>query len=276
MYETMIQALEKPSLYAKSTIPFWDDEHISRQMLDAHLNPNFEGASRKIEFINRSVDWIREVVPPAKYRQLLDIGCGPGIYAEKFTQAGYEVTGVDFSKRSIDYAKETATKHGLDIRYFYQNYLHLNLKSKFDVATLIYCDYGALSTSDRQIVMKNIYEHLKPGGRFLLDVFSMAEYHNFPENQTWEICTDGGFWSSEKYISFHGQYKYSDNVTLKQTSIISHKGVSTYYIWDTYFTKESLISEAQGAGFRICDVFEDVAGNKYSTTKPTIAILLEK
>ena len=33
----------KPELYAPSTDKFWDDEHISKGMLEAHLNPNFSG-----------------------------------------------------------------------------------------------------------------------------------------------------------------------------------------------------------------------------------------
>ncbi len=51
------------------------------------------------------------------YPLLFDIGCGPGIYAEKFARQGYYVTGIDFSKRSIDYAKNSALKQGLDISY---------------------------------------------------------------------------------------------------------------------------------------------------------------
>ena len=86
--------LKKPPLYTKTQIPFWDDEHISSQMLKAHLAPDFEGASRKLQFIEKSVRWIEELVPATSYHQLIDFGCGPGIYAEKFTQAGYKVTGI--------------------------------------------------------------------------------------------------------------------------------------------------------------------------------------
>lgn len=43
MYQNLCSILEKPSLYAKTEIPFWDDEHISREMLKAHLDPDFEG-----------------------------------------------------------------------------------------------------------------------------------------------------------------------------------------------------------------------------------------
>lgn len=215
-------------------------------------------------------------MPPTSHPLLLDIGCGPGIYAEKFAKVGYRVTGIDFSKRSIDYALKSSMKQGLAITYIYQNYLNMNLNKVYDFATMIYCDYGALSTIDRQTVMKKIYNHLKPGGKLLLDVFSMAKYDSFQEKQTWELCRNGGFWREEEYAALYGQYKYLDNVTLEQISIIYNSETTTYYLWNTYFTKKALIEEANAAGFKVCDVFGDVAGCPYNESDVTIAILLEK
>ena len=61
MYKHMIQFLDRPDLYQKTEAAFWDDEHISGEMLKAHLAPDFEGASRKLEFIQRSAAWIGEI-----------------------------------------------------------------------------------------------------------------------------------------------------------------------------------------------------------------------
>lgn len=112
-----IKILERPPLYAKSKAAFWNDEHISKQMLKAHLEPEFDGASRKLNFIEKSVAWVAELVPSSNYPLLLDIGCGPGIYAEKFSKMNYHVTGIDFSKRSIDYAQKSALCQRLEISY---------------------------------------------------------------------------------------------------------------------------------------------------------------
>ena len=88
MYQELRKAIERPPLYKKMAEAFWDDAYISKQMLKAHLDPDFEGASRKADFIDESVRWISRIVPPEKQTQLLDIGCGPGIYAEKFVALG--------------------------------------------------------------------------------------------------------------------------------------------------------------------------------------------
>lgn len=141
MFEGLISVLEVPSLYQKTSVPFWNDKYISQQMLKAHLDPNFDGASRKLDFINKSVNWINKIAPPQKYKSLLDLGCGPGIYAEKFATSGYKVTGIDFSKHSIDYAINSAARKKLNIEYIYQDYLHMELTKSFDFSTMIYCDY---------------------------------------------------------------------------------------------------------------------------------------
>lgn len=276
MNHNLIASLRKPSIYTKSTAEFWNDEYISKQMLKAHLDPDFDGASRKLDFIEKSVAWITEQIPPADYPLLLDVGCGPGIYAERFAQRGYHITGVDFSKRSIDYAQRSAFSRKLDISYVYQNYLEMDLNKSFDFCTMIYCDYGALSTKDRQVIMKKIHHHLKPGGKLLLDVFSMTKFWNFQERQTWEICPNGGFWRLDEYMVLSGFYKYLDNVTLDFITVVSKGEVTPYYLWNTYFSKESLIQEAESVGFKICGLFSDVAGRSYRSESDTIAIILEK
>lgn len=268
--------LEKPPVFTQTETAFWNDKYISKQMLKAHLAPEFEGASRKLAFIEDSVAWIKDIVSPMKYPLLLDVGCGPGIYAEKFANVGYQVTGIDFSKRSIDFAKSSALKHGLDIKYLYQDYLSMKLDTAYDFATMIYCDYGALSISNRQALIRNIYQHLKPNGKFLLDVFSVAKYNSLPENRTWETCGSNGFWRKEEYIAFNGFYKYPNHVSLEQISILTDKETATYYLWTSYFTADDLIREAKNAGFNKYTVFGDVAGNPYNEENFTISILLEK
>ena len=276
MVNKIIQSLEKPLLYQKTAGEFWNDEHISKQMLKAHLDPEFEGASRKLSFIDKSAAWIKDTIPPTSYPLLLDMGCGPGLYAEKFAQYGYKVTGIDFSHRAIEYARNSALKQGLHIKYLFQDYLEMSLQETFDFITMIYCDYGALSTDDRKKLLRIIYQHLKPGGKLLLDVFSKETFDSFREGQTWESCPSGGFWREHGYIALSGHYKYQDLITLEQTTIISDAEIATYYIWNTCFTQNSLIEEVKKSGFNVSGIFENVAGEKSHQNSPTIAILLEK
>lgn len=268
--------LELPALYQETETAFWDDDHISKQMLKAHLDPDFDGASRRLAFINRSAAWISRMIPPQSYPALLDVGCGPGLYAERFAKSGYAVTGVDFSSRSIRYAQHTAKKYGLKITYLCQNYLSLELDARFDFATMIYCDYGALSTEKRRTVLQNLYQHLRPGGKLLLDVFSATRYDAFEERQTWTLHKKGGFWREDAYVELSRFCKYPDCVTLDQFIIVSGGKPTAYYLWNTHFTQASLEKEANEAGFSVCGFYGDVAGSPFHEQSPTIAAILVK
>lgn len=97
MYKKLLNYLNRPAIYENSSAKFWDDEHISKGMLEAHLNPQWDAATRNLEFVRASVDWIDKIAPAKEYNMLLDMGCGPGIYAEYFYLKGYCVTGIDLS-----------------------------------------------------------------------------------------------------------------------------------------------------------------------------------
>ena len=207
LYDRLTSLMNPPERYVFTGEPFWDDEHISSQMLAAHLDPEFEGASRAHAFIDRSVEWIASVAPPAAYPRLLDAGCGPGLYAERLARAGYAVTGVDFSRRSIDHARRSAERQGLAVDYRLQNYLELDAGGPFDAAIMIYCDYGALSTEDRRTVLRKLRAHLKPGGLLVLDVFSPCAFDAFEEGRTWENHPHGGFWRPGPHLEVQRRLK---------------------------------------------------------------------
>lgn len=276
MFNELKKYTTKPKLYAPSTNTFWDDEHISKGLLEAHLNPNWEAASRKPEFLDISVNWISKIAPSSRYKFLLDLGCGPGLYAERFSSAGYSVTGVDFSKRSIAYAKEQTLLNKSNVDYHYQNYLTIDYKEQFDVITLIYCDYAALSIADRLTLLRKVYQALKPKGKFIFDVFTPLMRKN--ETCSWGYHEEGGFYSEKPHICLESVYQYDDkdNTELRQSIVINEDTINCYNIWDHFFTKEALISEVQPAGFKSYEFYGDIAGKEFSDTGETICGVFTK
>ncbi|MCL2059224.1 MAG: class I SAM-dependent methyltransferase, partial [Oscillospiraceae bacterium] len=177
--------LARPTLHERTGEKFWDDPYISKQMLKAHLDPETDAASRKPEFIERSVEWICSLVPGGA--RLLDIGCGPGLYTKRFAGRGLRVTGMDISENSINYARE----HDPDSTYIVQNYLKMDIDGlgfagAFDIITLIWCDYGALVPEERRVLLGHVGRALKPGGLFLFDVFTPMWNIGRSDNMTWE------------------------------------------------------------------------------------------
>ena len=110
----------------------WTDDHTSEQMLTFHLNENIDVASRKAAFIDRSVDWIVSRFGVSNDTKVADFGCGPGLYAARLARKQAIVTGIDFSKRSIQYAVEEAERSRLSICYVNQNYLDFETEDGAD------------------------------------------------------------------------------------------------------------------------------------------------
>lgn len=274
MYKKILEyAKEKPPVYTPSSRKFWDDEHISKQMLEAHLDPDFEGASRKHSFIKQSVQWIASLYENKNEKKLLDLGCGPGIYAELFEESGFIVTGMDFSKRSINYAKKNAKSKQKNIEYFYQNYLTMDYENQFDVVTLIYCDFGVLNPKDRLELLCKIKRALKPSGILILDGFTKLQLSVSVEKELMEYC-DSGFWNPTPYVCIQRNFHYDKpEVFLEQYLVITEDECNCYNMWNQIFSKDSLTKELQQAGFDRMEFFDDVCGKTFSGDSNTICVV---
>ena len=110
---------KKPVLFQESPCNIWTDPYIQKQMLREHLNTESDGASRNKKSIFKVVDFISNHLH--HHSRVLDLGCGPGLYAELLQEQGHEMTGIDFNKASIDYA----SARGNNIRYIPVSYTHL-------------------------------------------------------------------------------------------------------------------------------------------------------
>jgi len=276
MFTQLMAMMSKPILYEKGTMELWTDEHISTSMLEAHLNPDIDGATRKQTTVREIVKWISAVAPANKYRNLLDLGCGPGIYTEEFNKIGYNVTGLDFSQRSISHAKHSALEKGLPITYYQCDYLSMDFEEKFDLITLIYCDFGVLSTEDRASLLKKIHVALKPNGLLILDVFTPHQYAGCEEYKNWEYA-ESGFFSAEPYLCLNSLYRYDEHNTFcRQHIIMTERDIRHINVWEHTFTKDELSVELSSAGFSIKNFFGNIAGINYCDSSKEICVIAEK
>jgi ubiquinone/menaquinone biosynthesis C-methylase UbiE len=249
----------QPELYEKGTSVMWTDPHISKQLLQVHLSADTDLASRKPETIDRTVEWILEKAGPGPMK-ILDLGCGPGLYAERFASKGYSVTGVDFSENSIRYASEQAKKKNLDIRYVNASYLDMELEDhEFDLALLIFTDFGPLLPEERRILLKNVKQALKPGGTFILDFINDNDLESKLSPKTWE-ATGNGFWRPGPYVALSESILYpNEKVILYQHIILTDEGEPEIYrFWNGFFSNNDLGEYLSGAGFSELEFFNEV------------------
>ncbi len=278
----MFEVLEKTNTRPKpfefyTASDLWTDDHTSEQMLAFHLNEDIDVFSRNAEFINRSVEWIASRFNVGSETKIADFGCGPGLYAKRLAQRQAVVTGIDFSKRSIQYAQEIATREGLSINYVNQNYLEFETDDRFHLVLMIMCDFCALSPTQRIKMLSKFHTILEPGGSVLLDVYSMTAFEEREETAMYEVNLLNGFWSPNKYYGFLNTFKYErEKVVLDKYSLIEADSTRTVYNWLQYFSPEELEREFMVCGFKVEEIYSDVAGTPFDSKANEFAVVAKR
>ena len=255
----------------------WTDEHTSQKMLEYHLNASVDLSSRNKDFIDRSVKWILSHFGINRHTTVADFGCGPGLYTTPFAENGADVTGIDFSQRSIRYAKETAARKALNIDYLCRDYLEFETEKRFDLITMIMCDFCALSPIQRNKMLTRFHGLLNADGAVLLDVYSLNAFDQREEVSTCEHRQLDGFWSKEDYYGFLNTFKYDEEkVILDKYTIIEKAHTRTVYNWLQYFNRDALRKEFEVTGFKIEEFYSDVAGQEYNSKSTEFSVVARK
>lgn len=273
----LMELQQKPEPFTPGEALFWDDPHISKQMLEAHLNPNIDVASRRLETIDRSVKWMIETLALKAGDSILDLGCGPGLYASRFARAGLCVTGVDYSHRSIEYASNYAKENHLEITYRYQDYLELNDKNQYDVALLIYGDFCPLSPGQRTKLLQNVYRALKPNGKFVLDVSTRECRRKYGSKNGWRAL-ESGFWKPGPHLLLEEGFDYPEqSIWLDQYTLIEANGkISVYRNWFQDYTPQTITAELTEGGFIVESLWRDLTGTLYTPESEWIGLVTGK
>ena len=278
MFEELERINERPEPFQFYTASdLWTDEHTSKQMLSFHLNEAIDVSSRNAEFIKRSAEWIASEFNIGRDTKVADFGCGPGLYAARLAKRGANVTGIDFSGRSIEYAKEVAAREHLNISYVKQNYLEFETEDRFDLVLMIMCDFCALSPIQRKGILNKFHRILKPSGSILLDVYSLSAFVQKEEVTTYEVNQLNGFWSPKKYYGFLNTFKYEEEkISLDKHTIVESERITTVYNWLQYFAPEDLEREFIEVGFSVKGFYSDVAGTPYDRKSNEFAVIANR
>jgi SAM-dependent methyltransferase len=276
LFETLARLSERPEVYSRyTTNALWSSPDISEMMLRYHLDGDLDLASRRTEFIEASFDWIYDKFSLDTESRVIDLGCGPGLYVTRLARRGARATGVDISARSIEYAREQAARDGLQIDYQLGDYLEMEIEPGYDLATMIMCDYCAMSPEQRVRLLRRVGDLLAPGGAFLFDVYSEAYYETWEEMAAFGEGMMDGFWSAQPYFGFQNTFRYDeDKVALEKYLIVERDRQSEYFNWFQHYSLESLTAEVASAGLVVAEAFGDVAGEPFDTALAEFAVVV--
>ena len=265
MYSFLEEQNTRPPLFSADTVEeLWTDPHVAQQMLAFHLDPDHELASRRHDFIERSVHWLSRSFDLESGKRVLDLGCGPGLYANGLAELGAEVTAVDFSAHSLAHARSVAEGQGLHVTYHHANYLEYEADGEFDLILLIYCDFCALSPLQRRALLDKARGWLESGGRLVLDVFSSFLFEGLDETARYEAVPKGGFWASEPYFLFSNRFKYQKEMAyVDRHTIIQSGRQRELFNWIQCYDPASLGTELEAAGWETEAFLGNLVGDPY-------------
>ncbi|GAK82687.1 hypothetical protein JCM19238_230 [Vibrio ponticus] len=266
MFKKLEQATVKPTVWSQYTADvLWTDAHIAQQMLSYHLNPDIEAASRSFAFIDQSVAWLISEANLDANSKTIDFGCGPGLYTQRLKSHGIgTVVGLDFSSNSLNYATQQAQSANLDIEYHLGNYLDYSDTRKFDLISLVMCDFCALNPTQRSQLLAKFKTLLEPNGTIALDVYTTTRFAKQVESVNVEKNSMFGFWSAQDYWCIKSSFNYHpEAVTLDQYVICQDESEWRVYNWLQHFNLEMLSEELAAHDLVIKASYADLKGSPF-------------
>ncbi len=273
--KTVHEYSRKPPLFEPGEEKFWDDDHISIGMLQAHLSQEHEAASRKTEAIEAQVEHLAFTGILKEGDKVLDLGCGPGLYASRLCRRGLKVTGVDISRRSIEYAVAYAVENNLNIDYRLTDFFSIDFSSEYDAVMQIYGELNNFSDEKRDAFLTMVYKALKPEGLFIFDI-TTRERMRERTGTRWYLF-EGGFWRPGKHLFLEEGFDYpEDNVWLDQYIIMDENKITVYRNWFRDYSLRTINEVLEKAGFSILQIWNDLDGTPYEEGNDWLAVVAKK
>ena len=273
--DELAEAAKRPRVFGTTNSPFWSDPYISRHILNAHLDPTTDDATRRPPYIELGVEWMDDTI--RRYAQhpfsLLDLGCGPGMYCEAFAREGYAVTGIDFSPASIAHARRSARSAGLTIAYQEQDIRSARFPTGLAAVVMVYGVFGTHNPSETRKLLKKIRASLRPDGVFICDVFT-RRYTEREKASGWYARKRSGFWSAGPHVVLESAHRYPrEDAHLDRYVVITADGTHTVYDeWKQCYTTETITTVLEEGGFTVRSVAGSLTGGPVPADPDWIAV----
>jgi SAM-dependent methyltransferase len=223
----------------------WRDPHIQRQLLAVHLDDSTTAATRSPEAVRRTIDLLTAGLAPGA--SVLDLGCGPGRYAQQLADDGFDVTGVDFNRASIEYARQHVRGR---LQYVEADYTRDLPAGPFDLVMLIYLDFGTHLPEVQRALLREVRRRLRPGGQLVLDYLHSAVADRHRPGRGWEASATSGFWAPGPHLVLSETTAEPQVLAQRiRYTLLTEREVRRFDVWEHCFTEDTIHSMLAEAGF---------------------------
>jgi cyclopropane fatty-acyl-phospholipid synthase-like methyltransferase len=110
------------------------------------------------------------VLKPGK---VLDSACGEGTAAVYLAREGFDVTGIDFSEKAIEYAHTRATEQGAEVNFMVMDALEIEKLSETFNFVFEWGLIHHLSPEQVELYIEKVSKVLIPGGLYMTNTFNI-------------------------------------------------------------------------------------------------------
>jgi SAM-dependent methyltransferase len=241
----------------------WNEPAFSRRMLQVHLSQEHDWASRRAVTIRKQVDWIDREILSGRPARILDLGCGPGLYASQLAQRGHTCRGVDFSPSSIDYAREIAQKSNLPCTYELQDIREADFGSGCDLVMFIFGEFNVFKPEDAARILRKARVALRPGGSLLLEVHTYETVHDMGKQPAAWHSEESGLFSDRPHLYLQENFwdEARSVATLRYFIVDAQTGRVTRYAASTQaYTQAEYVKMLTENGFQNVDIYPSLTG----------------
>jgi SAM-dependent methyltransferase len=195
-----IRRTSPPAPWAEGENIPWREPGFSARMLAEHLLQDHDAASRRAGTIDRHVDWIHRAVLGGRPTAILDLGCGPGLYASRLARLGHTCTGIDFSPASIAYAAAEAAREGLACTYRQEDIREAEYGTGFGLVMLIFGELNVFRPQDARRILAKARAGLIAGGALVLEPHTFAAVQQMGTKPRSWYTSERGLFSERPHV----------------------------------------------------------------------------
>ena len=237
----------------------WSNPDFSEHMLQEHLDENHGAASRQSRERNLIVDWLWTKLELQRSSQIIDVTCGPGLYAVELAKKGGKIMGVDFSPAAIQHARRLAGSENVsehctfkeqDIRSARYEQQH------FDAAIFLYGQLAVFPVPEARFLLEQLAQTLKPGGKLVVELLDQNKVDK--EETSWWFSDDKGLWGNTPFLHLGERFWLEQEaMSIERFHILQlDTGVlEEIVLCDQTYTAEEMVQIMLEAGFARVDVY---------------------
>lgn len=237
----------------------WDDVAFSARMLREHLDESHGAASRQAAEREAQLGWLWQKLGLREGATLLDVACGPGLYAVPLAQRGVQVTGIDFGPAAIEYARKLAMEGEVDGRC---QFIQADMRamavggSNFDAAMLLYGQLAVMQRHEAQSVLTRIADGLRSGGRLCVELLNQEKVDK--KRSSWWYTDDTGLWGDAPFLHLGERFWMAETATSVERFHILHLEtgqLDQIELCDQTYAEDEVVEMMKRAGFTAVNVY---------------------